>query len=365
MLTVRGLTVRQPGADRPLLIADRAYLALPWATLWAGGEDLTVRRVELDEPRLDLHALQNWLATRPEGGSARIPTLTDGVQIVGGQLGSGDWSIDRLSISAERLDPAEPFAARLGGRFIAGSTSVPFDLQLALTRPAIDAGAALTGIATVRSPQWSMPLTLKLSGVLRDSDDGIGLDRARLGANATWFNHPSTTKPNLAFATGLAGRMRYSDGRLLIAPLGLALRGRDDMPERVAAAGSLALDDGLVFNLQGEIGDWPSDWPPLPAPLGDSRSPFPFTLDYAGARDFSNEAHLQLSRDDTHFDGYFRAPELVTWLDNLAAGTPLPPLRGTLEAPRLEIAGTTLTGVRLEMDNDDSDAAPQETEPAH
>lgn len=355
MLTVRGLDVRQPGADTPLLTADRAYLALPWTTLWAGGKDLTVRRVELDGPHLDLHALQGWLATRPAGGPLRIPTLTEGARIVRGQLDGDGWSVDRITISTVQLAPTQPFAARLGGRFQQGPTSAPFDMHLALTHPGIDAGAGLAGIASIRSAQWWMPITLQLSGVLRDDDDGTGLDRARLAANMRWFNDPVATEPGLSFAAGLAGRMRYRDSRLLIAPLGIALRGQDGVPEQFDASGSLTLGDTLALSLHGEIGDWPSVWPALPAPLGDSHSPFPFALDYAGTPDLRDEAHLQLRRDDTRFDGRFRVPEVSAWLEQLATGTPLPPMRGTLDIPRIEIAGATLSGVRLQLDDDEPD----------
>src|SRR5690606_41798672 len=77
-LVVRELFVRQPGAETPLLTAGRVYLSVPWATLRAvgsgnGAADLTVRRVELDAPRLDLAAMQRWKDTRPPGGEVRIP----------------------------------------------------------------------------------------------------------------------------------------------------------------------------------------------------------------------------------------------------------------------------------------------------
>ncbi len=366
MLTVRGLTVIQPGASTPLLVADRVYLALPWATLWAGGDDLSIRRIELDGPRLNLQALQTWLATRPEGGPTRIPTLTDGARIVRGQLDAGDWSIDRINLSTDRLHAEKPLAARLSGRLLSGTTAAPFDLQIALTRPAVDAGVGIVGIATVRNGQSRVPLALRLSGVLRDGDGGAGLDAARVGATVRSFNDPSNTEPQLDLAAGLAGRVRYGENGLLIAPLGVALRGRDGMPKTIDASGSLALDDALSLNLQGDIGDWPSDWPALPTPLADSHSPFPFVLEYAGAPDFSGETHLQLRRDETRFDGYFRMPELSAWLDQLTSGTPLPPLRGTLETPRIEMAGTTFSGVRLELDDDDPPVAeaPQTSENA-
>ena len=38
-----------------------------------------------------------------------------------------------------------------------------------------------TGIATVATPEWKMPMRLHLSGRLHDGDDGVGLDGVRLG----------------------------------------------------------------------------------------------------------------------------------------------------------------------------------------
>lgn len=355
MLSVRGLVVRQPGAGDPLLTADRAYLSLPWTTLWAGGEDLTIRRVELDGPVLNLGALQAWLASRLTGEPARIPTLTKGLRVRGGQLAGDGWAVDRLGIASDRLDPAQPFAARVGGRVISGATNAPFDLQLALTRPAMNAGVGLAGIASAITPQWRLPFTLQLSGVLRDTAGGMGLDSALLGSNVRWFDLPSSAEPELEFTVGLAGRVRYRDGGLRISPLGAALRGKGDLPEQINATGSFALDDQLSLHLTGEIDEWPSGWPALPAPLADSQSPLPFVLDYEGAADLADQTRLRVSRDDVRFDGRFRVLELGPWMAQLANGTPLPPLRGTLELPRVEIAGATLTGVRLQMDDTEVD----------
>lgn len=362
MLTVRGLDVRQPGSATALLTAERAYLALPWATLWAGGEDLTIGRVELDGPQLDLSALQDWLATRPEGGPLRIPTLTDGLRITRGLVAGDGWSVDRLSIATDHVSASQALAARLTGRLLMSTTTAPFDLQLALTRPAIGAGAAIAGIASVRSGQLRMPMALNLSGVLRDDADGIGLDATRLGAHARWFSEPSDEEPTIAFALGISGRVRYRGGDLVVAPLAAAVRGQAKVPESVDATGSLALGDALALHLSGQVADWPAQWPALPAPLGESVSPFPFTVDYAGATDLSDPLNLQLSRDETRFDGQFRLPELTDWIAQLAVGTPLPPLTGTLTTPRIEVTGATLTGVRLQIDDGDherSDGLPE------
>ena len=93
MLVLRDVTVREPGTKIVMLSAQRVYVALPWSTLRAGGSELVARRIELDAPRLDLPALQHWLATRPPS-EKRLPTLTEGFLIRNGELDNNDWSID-------------------------------------------------------------------------------------------------------------------------------------------------------------------------------------------------------------------------------------------------------------------------------
>ena len=39
----------------------------------------------------------------------------------------------------------------------------------------------------------------------------------------------------------------------------------------------------------------------------------------------------------------------MAWLNAGSAGSPLPPLAGTLSTPRVEIAGATLEGVEVEL----------------
>lgn len=355
-LVVRDLVARQPGADTPLLTAERVYLSLPWKTLRAAGDDLTVKRVELDAPRLHIAALQRWLDSRPAGGEIRIPTLTDGLQILRGEIIGPAWSIDRLDIDLASLHPDQPLAARLGGRFRNDAVSAPFDLQLALTRPAADAGLGIAGIATAIASGWRLPMQLQLSGRLHDGDDGIGLDKAQFGAEGSWVGSAPGDK-RLAFVLGLGGTARYRDGRLSVAPLGVVVRGKDVIPG-IDARGRLDLHDALSAHLDGVIAAWPDAWPALPSPLDQSDAPLPFVLDYAGPANLDGDIALQLQRDALRFDGRFRLPGILDWLDQLASGTPLPPLDGKLTAPVITIAGATLTGVEIEFDDSD-DEPPQ------
>lgn len=349
-LVVRDLVARQPGADTPLLTAGRVYLSLPWSTLRSRGAELTVDHVELDAPRLDLAALQRWRASRPPSGEVRIPSLTGGLEITRGEITGEGWSVDRIAVRLPTLHPERAVAGRVGGRFRNGDTVVPFDLQVALTAPSLDAGLGASGIATVVTPQWRLPMRPVFSGQLYEGDGGLGLDGFRLGAEARHV----TAARELPFVFGLAGPLRYLDGRLAVAPLGVALRGQGLVPD-LDGHGRFAWQDGLSLDLEGALARWPDTWPALPPPLDRPDMPLPFALGYTGPADLAGPARLQLQRDATAFDARFRLPEVLDWLERLDTGTPLPPLDGTLSAPQLEIAGATLQGVQVEFSKAPSD----------
>lgn len=346
MLLVRDLDVRQAGASRALLRAERAYLSLPWSTIRARGADRTVQRVELDAPELDLAALQRWRATRPPAEEVRIPTLADGLQIVRGRVIGGGWSIERIALSLPFLAPDEAVKAHASAQWRSGATTLPFDLRVALTRPSFDAGFGAAGMATVVTETWRMPMRLTLSGRLHDGIDGLGLDRFKLGANARHVAGESQTP----FVYGLAGQLRYRDGRLTIAPLGLAVRGRDRIPT-LDARGTFAWQGDIALDLAGAIAQWPEAWPVLPPPIGQSDAALPFVLGYRGPANLAGDTSLQLRRDTTRFDGRFQLPDVLAWIDAASDATPLPPIDGRLTTPTLEISGATLQGVEITFED--------------
>ena len=57
-LVLRDVVATHAGDATPLLRAERVFVSLPWRTIRARGNDLTVQRVELDAPVLDLPAVQ-------------------------------------------------------------------------------------------------------------------------------------------------------------------------------------------------------------------------------------------------------------------------------------------------------------------
>ena len=350
-LVVRGLSAREPGAAQPLLTAERVLIALPWSTLRARGSDLTVTRLELDAPALDLAAFQQWQAKRPPSNTP-LPTLTRGLLITRGTLLGQDWKIEQLEAGLPSLAAGKPLRAHLRGRYVSAAFAIPADLQLALTKPASGAGLGVSGDVALESAQWRMPSRLRLSARLH-ADKGLQLERAVLGANARYVSGDTS----LPFALGLAGPLRIDASGIALHPVALAVRGQGPIPT-LDAEGGFNLGDTLQLQLEGQLDNWLDAWPALPPPLGQSDSPLPFSLGYTGANDFSGIASLQLQRNDTRFDGRFRLFKVLDWIDAPAQGSPMPPIAGTLSTPRVEISGAVLEGVEVSME-DDSLSAPE------
>lgn len=359
-LVISDITAREPGAEVPLLTADRILLSLPWSTVRARGAVLEAERLELDRPVLQLAALQHWLSTRPPTKEARMPTLVRGLQVRDGSIrndgAQADWHLDGIAIDVPRLAPAEPLHARVQGRYVADAIRVPFDLALALVRAEALVDASPTGmglvgrLAVISGEDWRLPAHLRLSGPLRFQTDDIRVTPARLGLAGSYASDAST----LPFALGANGPLRYDDGRLALAASPLVVRGRgeparDPIPD-ATARGHLAIGDALAIQLDGALAQWPAAWPELPAPLRRPQGPIPVTVDYQGPADLSGVVALQASKDATAFDGRFRVGDLQAWLDSDMA-PPLPPLDGSLRTPVLEIAGARLEGVSVEIDD--------------
>ncbi|MGV8944499.1 hypothetical protein [Thermomonas sp.] len=345
-LVLRDVVAHRPGDPTSVLRAERVFISVPWSTLRARGADLTVQRIELDAPVLDVPALQRWQATRPPS-ETRIPTLINGLRVVRGRIDHDDWRIDGIAVELPTLAPGKPVSARLQGRYVAPATTLPFDLDVALSKPANDAGLAAIGKATLEGDGWKLPAQIHLAGPLHLGDNEVSLLPATVGISARYLSKGS----NLPFALGAAGPLHFDEGVWALDPAALVLHGHGVIPE-ATAKGALALGRRLVLRLHGDIAAWPNAWPVLPPPLSASRSPMKFSLDYVGKLDFSEAASLALRRDDTTFDARFELPRVLEWINADVAGSPLPPLQGHLQTPRLEIAGATLEGVEVELSDD-------------
>jgi hypothetical protein len=336
----------------PLLRAKRVLLALPWSTLRARGADLTIARIELDAPVFDLPAFQRWQATRPPS-ETRVPTLTDGLRIRDGIVANDDWRIEGLAVDLARLQPRQLLRMRVRGRYLDPPLSIPADLAIAVVNPARLAQGKASGVAGVggidfAGEGWRVPSRVTLSGPLRLGKDSALVKPMRFGMSARY----ESASARLPFVLGLHGPMAFNDATWRVVPMQLVLRGEDVVPD-MGGRGSLSLGRQLKLHLAGDIAAWPAAWPALPPPLAQSDSPLPFVLGYAGRMDLADVVSLALRRDDTRFDGRFRIADVTAWSNAKARGSLLPPLAGNLHTPRIDIAGATLEGVDVEIDDPD------------
>jgi hypothetical protein len=352
-LIVRKLMVREPGAKTPLLRAERLSIALPWSTLRSRGEDLTIRRVELDTPQLDITALQRWLAKRPPSEEApKVPTLVDGLRVRDGRIENHDWTVENIDIDLPALHPQREVRARIRGRYLDAPTRIPFDFAVAMTRPANGAGLAVVGPLSIERGDWRLPATVTLSGPLRIGEDDLRMAPASFGMIARYESGDT----RIPFTLGLHGPLHFDEATWALEPVTGILRGQgaaaNNAVPNLDARGALALGRRLVLRLDGTLPTWPEAWPALPAPIGASRSPLPFRLRYAGAPELSEIVELGLARDAMRFDSRFRLNDVLTWIVQ-PTGSPLPPLDGRLTTPQLDISGATLEGIEIELDDED------------
>lgn len=350
LVVVRNLVVREPGAQRALLRARRAQVALPWRTIRGLGDPLELVRIELDAPVLDLAALRSWLASRP-AGEGRLPTIEDGLHLRNGRIDGGGWRVEGLALSLARLREDAPVRGRASGRYEDAAMRAPFDLAATLQRLASGRGFAVVGTVAPARGNWSLPARITVSGALHWRD-GLALLPARFGASGRY----AAGDTSIPFALGLHGPLRAHDGAWTLLPAGVALRGGGLVPE-LDARGSFAFGQRLLLQLDGRIARWPEAWPALPPPLGASRQPLAVSTDYRGPLDFGAPLALRVARDDLRFDGQLDVPGLLAWASNLDKGSLLPPLRGYLGADAMEISGARLEGVRVEFE-DDPEPAP-------
>lgn len=313
-LVLPKLTVRQPGAAAPLLTADVAEISLPWDTL-LGSETLVITRIALQRPALSLAALADWQATRPQT-PFELPTLTEGVHVRNGSVLGDDWRLDALRLELPELRNSLPVSAEAAGRFTRAETIVDFDITADLGSAGLASDYAFAGKGRLRGQSLDVPWVLASDGRFDAGGDTVGLDVATL-----------------------------------------VLTSQSPLPS-LDASGEVRFGDTVTARLNGTIKAWPEGWPALPAPLSGSTSPLAYTLAYAGPDDFSAPVALGVVRDQTRFSGGFVVAELTAWIDT-AGASPLPPLVGTLSTPSLEVAGATLEGLTLQIEED----APAEAEP--
>lgn len=131
-LDLRGITLIAEGADDPILLASSARLVLPWSTLLGG--PVAITQMEVDEPRVDLGALQSWLAARPSSptnAAPGIPRIDTGISIGRGSLVHGDQPLlNNVTLTVGTLIPDHRFPLDMSATT---ATGAPLQLRLTAT----------------------------------------------------------------------------------------------------------------------------------------------------------------------------------------------------------------------------------------
>lgn len=280
-LELRGLTLNAQGANVPILLAARGKLELPWRTLFGG--PTVISRLQIDAPRVDLDALQEWLSSLPSGpsGAPTVPRIDAGIVITrgtvvrGNQLLLGDLALETGSLVSDQPFPltiaakdasGTPMQLRLRATPRIHGESLQLDhVELHLThgsslvmqlkgaaswRGGADLSAALDGelrqadagtyaVALQLTPANQLnPLLLDLK--LDGPDNHADLHLPPLALAHWWTQLGSAEGPRLAVPPG-SGHIEMAkvkaDG---ISIEGLTLQAGDDVPAAAASAASVA-----------------------------------------------------------------------------------------------------------------------------
>ncbi len=126
---------------------------------------------------------------------------------------------------------------------------------------------------------------------------------------------------------------------------------------------ALTHPQSLRFNFEASLPQWRAEWPTLPLPDASDGSGVTLKLDYAGTPQLQGRLELHLSRGDESIAATLELDDILAWIDEPQAH-PLPPLRGTATAARLQFDSIELRGVSVRIDDNapaaktDSDAKP-------
>ncbi len=224
-LDLDGITLNAEGAGAPILLAAHGQLVLPWHTLLGG--PTVISQLQIESPRVDLDALQEWLAAlpaQPEGTPPNIPRIDTGVSISHGSVVRGnEVLLGNVSLEAGSLISGRPFPLGLSAVTAAGT---PLQLRLSAT-PRIEGNALQLNNITLHLSQGSA-MTLALTGNAHwhgaaDAAASLAgkLDQASAGQyDISLLLTPADQSNPLLLALKLDGPANHADLRL--PPLALA-----------------------------------------------------------------------------------------------------------------------------------------------
>jgi hypothetical protein len=224
-LDLDGITLNAEGAGAPILLAAHGQLVLPWHTVLGG--PTVISQLQIESPRVDLDALQEWLAAlpaQPEDAPPNIPRIDTGVSISHGSVVRGnEVLLGNVSLEAGSLISGQPFPLALSAVTAAGT---PLQLRLSAT-PRIEGNALqLNNITLHLSQGGAMTLALTGNAHWHGAADAAAslagkLDQASAGQyDISLLLTPADQSNPLLLALKLDGPANHADLRL--PPLALA-----------------------------------------------------------------------------------------------------------------------------------------------
>lgn len=213
----------------------------------------------------------------------------------------------------------------------------------ALTLPRLDAALAIDQGRIVGDGWEISGLSLQLPSLRDGRPTTLALAGRLERAN----------KPNLPFDVRIAVTPQQRGDELRLDPLTLSAIDAGQESAWLQLTGSLALrhPQHLGLSLHGTMPQWPTAWSALPLPASPEDEKVHLSFDYAGAPDLQGALTLRVVRGDEALDGVAQLGDVLGWAGDTTA-SPLPPLRGALNAARLQFGSVELRGVRVRIEDD-------------
>lgn len=218
-LELKGITLSAQDATMPIMLAAQGRLTVPWSTLFGG--PTVISQLEINSPRVDLDALQDWLATLPgksAGGPLQVPRVDTGVVINHASLVRGNsLLLGDMTIQSGPLKPGKVFSL---GVDATDTNNDPVQLRLLATPRMHDGGLQLADIVLNLSHGSGTTLDLRGSarwhGAAAASASLAGkLDQAGTGQYQISIRlEPATENDPLLLLLKLDGPGNHADLRL-------------------------------------------------------------------------------------------------------------------------------------------------------